>query len=189
MIKTDQILSVFRTTNKVKRRHSVKPSEIAVPAVFITCSILRNVAILTQCSFQFGIYEITSSVVRLKYCKMSFFFYIDSTAIIFLSIMCSIKAFHGRHLPSNYNEMKYIFLSMFTLSIQLALSFILRANFQHDGIVILIDSVLLQFASLSVLSITYGYRRYIILFQRHKNSTDVFRAKLFDRIYYDLSQK
>ena len=157
MIKTDQILSVFRTTNKVKRRHSVKPSEIAVPAVFITCSILRNVAILTQCSFQFGIYEITSSVVRLKYCKMSFFFYIDSTAIIFLSIMCSIKAFHGRHLPSNYNEMKYIFLSMFTLSIQLALSFILRANFQHDGIVILIDSVLLQFASLSVLSIAFNY--------------------------------
>ena len=189
MIKTDQILSVFRTTNKVKRRHFVKPSEIAVPGVFITCNILMNVAILTQCSFQFGVYEITSAVVRLKYCKMSFFFYIDSTAIIFLSIICSIKAFHGRHLPSNYNEMKYIFLSMFTLSIQLALSFMLHANFQHEGIVILTDSVLLQFASLSVLSITYGYRIYIILFQRHKNSTDVFRAKLFDRIYYDLSQK
>ena len=78
---------------------------------------------------------------------------------------------------------------MFTLSIQLALSLILHANFQHEGIVILIDFVLLQFASLSVLSITYGYRIYIILFQRHKNSTEVFRAKLFDRIDDDLSQK
>ena len=78
---------------------------------------------------------------------------------------------------------------MFTLSIQLELSRILHANFQHEEIVILIDSVLLQFASLSVLSITYGYRIYIILFQRHKNSTEVFRAKFFDRIYEDLSQK
>ena len=189
MIKTNQILSVFRSTNKVKRRHFVKPSEITVPGVFITCNILVNVTILTQSNFQFGIYEITSAAVRLKYCKMSFFFYIDSTAIIFLPIIHSIKAFHGRNLPSNYNEMKYIFLIMFTLSIQLALSLILHVNFQREGIVILIDSVLLQLANLSMLSITYGYRIYIILFQRHKNSTEVFRAKLFERIHDNLSQK
>ena len=184
MVKINQIISVFRATNKVKRRHFVKPSEIIVPGVFIACIILMNVGIMTQCSFQFGVYEITSAVWRLKYCKMSFFL-----ALICLSIICSIKAFHGRHLASNYNEMKYIFLSMFTLSIQLALSIILHANFQHEGIAILIDSVLLHFASLSVLSITYGYKINIVLFQRHKNSTDVFRAKLFDRIYDDLSQK
>ena len=127
--------------------------------------------------------------MRLKYCKMSSYFYIDSTAVIFLSIICSIKAFHGRHLPSNYNEMKYIFLSMFTLSMQLALSLILHANFQREGIVMLVDSILLQFSCLSLLSITYGYRVYIILFQRHKNTTAVFRAKLFERIHDDLSLK
>ena len=189
MIKTNQILSVFRATSKVKRKYIVKLSEIAVPIIFITCNILMNVAILTQSSFQFGIYEITSAFVRLKYCKMSSYFYIDSTAVIFLSIICSIKAFHGRHLPSNYNEMKYIFLSMFTLSVQLALSLILHANFQREGIVMLVDSILLQFSCLSVLSITYGYRVYIILFQRHKNTTAVFRAKLFERIHDDLSLK
>ena len=189
MIKTNQILSVFRATSKVKRKRFVKLSEIAVPSIFIICNILMNVAILTQSSFQFGIYEITSAFVRLKYCKMSSYFYIDSTAVIFLSIICSIKAFHGRHLPSNYNEMKYIFLSMFTLSMQLALSLILHANFQREGIVMLVDSILLQFSCLSVLSITYGYRVYIILFQRHKNTTAVFRAKLFERIHDDLSLK
>ena len=188
MIKTNQILSVFRATSKVKRKYIVKLSEIAVPIIFITCNILMNVAILTQSSFQFGIYEITSAFVRLKYCKMSSYFYIDSTAVIFLSIICSIKAFHGRHLPSNYNEMKYIFLSMFTLSVQLALSLILHANFQLEGVLILIDSILLQFAGVSVLSITYGYRIYII-FQRHKNATAVFRAKLFERVHDNLSQK
>ena len=189
MIKTNQILSVFRATNKVKRRHFVKLSDIVVSSIFITCNILMNVTILTQSSFQYGIYEITAAAVRLKYCKMSSFFYIDSTAVIFMSIICSIKAFHGRHLPSSYNEMKYIFLSMFTLSIRLALSLILHANFQREGIVILIDSIMLQFAGLSLLSITYGYRIYIILFQKRKNATAVFRAKLFDRIQDELSQK
>ena len=158
MIKTNQILSIFQATSKVKRRHFVKLSDIAVPNIFITCNILMNITILTQCSFQYGIYEITAAAMRLKYCKMSSFFYIDSIAIIFLSIICSIKAFHGRHIPSNYNDMKYIFLSMFKLPIQLALSLILHANFQRKGIVILIDSILLQFAGLSLLSITYGYK-------------------------------
>ena len=161
MIKTNQILSIFWATSKVKRKHFIKLGDIAVPSIFITCNVLMSVTILTQSSFQFGIYEIRSAVVRLHYCKMSIYFYIDSTAVIFLSIICSIKAFQGRHLPSNYNEMKYIFLSMFTLSIQLALSLILHTNFQREGIVILIDSILLQFAGLSVLSITYGYRIYI----------------------------
>ena len=73
MVKINQIISVFQATNKVKRRHFVKPSEIIVPGVFIACIILMNVGIMTQCSFQFGIYEITSAVLRLKFCKMSFF--------------------------------------------------------------------------------------------------------------------
>ena len=73
MIKINQILSVFRATSKVKRKHFVKLSEVAVPSTFITCNILMNVAILTQSSFKFGIYEIASAVVRLKYCKMSIF--------------------------------------------------------------------------------------------------------------------
>ena len=55
MVKINQIISVFQATNKVKRRHFVKPSEIIVPGVFIACIILMNVGIMTQCSFQFGI--------------------------------------------------------------------------------------------------------------------------------------
>ena len=110
------------------------------------------------------------------------FFYIDAIAIIFVSVICSIKAFSGRGLPSNYNEMTFIFLDSFTLTIQMLLSLILHANFQNEGIVIFVESLMIFFASVSVLTITYGYKVYIVLFRKNKNATAAFKSKSF-RLY------
>ena len=110
---------------------------------------------------------------------MTSFFYIDVITIIFVSVICSIKAFSGRRLPSNYNEMKFIFLGTFTLTILMLLSLILHANFQNEGIVIFVDSLMVFFASFSVLTITYGYKVYIVLFCKNKNTTAAFKTKLF----------
>ena len=59
------------------------------------------------------------------------------------------------------------------------LSLILHANFQNVGIVIFVDSLMVFFSSLSVLTITYGYKVYIILFCKAKNTTATFKCKLF----------
>ena len=59
------------------------------------------------------------------------------------------------------------------------LSLILHANFQNEGIVIFVDSLMVFFASFSVLSITYGYKVYIVLFCKNKNTTAAFKTKLF----------
>ena len=107
---------------------------------------------------------------------MTSFFYIAVITVIFVSVICSIKAFSGRRLPSNYNEMKFIFLGTFTLTIQMLLSLILQANFQNGGTVIL----MVFFPSFSVLTITYGYKVYIILFRKNKSTTAAFKSKLFD---------
>ena len=113
---------------------------------------------------------------------MTSFFYIDAVTVIFVSVICSIKAFSARRLPSNYNEMEFIFLGTFTLTIQMLLSLILHANFQNEGIVIFVDSLMVFFASFSVLTITYGYKVYIVLFHKNKNTTVAFKSKLF-RLY------
>ena len=59
------------------------------------------------------------------------------------------------------------------------LSLILHANFQNEGIVIFVDSLMVFFSSLSVLTITYGYKIYIILFCKDKNTTAAFKCKSF----------
>ena len=110
---------------------------------------------------------------------MTSFFYIDLVTIILVSGTCPLKAFSCRRLPSSYNEMKFIFLATFTLAIQMSASLILHANFQNEGIVIFVDSLMVFFASLSVLTTTYGYKVYIVLFRRNKNTTAAFKCKLF----------
>ena len=78
--------------------------------------------------------------------------------------------------------MKFIFLGTFTLTIQMLLSLVLHANFQNEGIVIFVDSLMVFSASFSVLTITYGYKVYNVLFRKNKNTTVAFKSKLF-RLY------
>ena len=181
-VKTNQLLTVFQSTKRIKRKHFVKASEVVVPGAFVVANTLLDIIHLVHSTFEFGIYEKKAEHLRLRYCQMTSFFYIDVITVIFFSVICSIKAFSGRRLPSNYNEMRFIFLGTFTLIIQMLLSLILHANFQNEGTVIFVDSLVVFFASFSVLTITYGYKVYIVLFCKNKNTTAAFKTKLF-RLY------
>ena len=178
-VKTNQLLTIFQSTKRIKRKYFVKASEVVVPGVFVVANTLLDIIHLVHSTFEFGIFEKKAEHLRLRYCQMTSFFYMDVITIIFVSVICSIKAFSGRRLPSNYNEMKFIFLATFTLTVQMLLSLILHASFQNEGIVIFVDSLMVFFASFSVLTIPYGYKVYIILFRRNQNTTIVFKSKLF----------
>ena len=140
---------------------------------------LLDIIYFVHSTFEFGIFEKKAEHLSLWYCQMTSFFYTEVITIIFVLVMCSIKAFSGRQLPSDYHEMKIIFLGTFTLAIQMLLSLILHANFQNEGIVIFVDSLMLFFASFSVLSITYGCKVYIVLFRKNNNTAAAFKNKLF----------
>ena len=178
-VKTNQLLTIFQSTKRIKRKHFVKPSEVVVPGVFVVANTLLDIIHLVYSTFEFGIFEKKEEHLRLRFCQTTSFFYIDVITITFISLICS---FSGRRLPSNYNEMKFIFLGTFTLTILMLLSLILHANFQNEGIVIFVDSLMVFFASFSVLTITYGYKVYIVLFCKNKNTTAAFKTKLF-RLY------
>ena len=181
-VKINQLLTIFQSTKRIRRKHFVKASEVVVPGAFIVANTLLDIIHLVHSTFEFGIFEKKAEYLRLRYCQMTSFFYIDAVTVIFVSVICSIKAFSGRRLPSNYNEMEFTFLGTFTLTMQMLLSLILHANFQNEGIVIFVDSLMVFFASFSVLTITYGYKVYIILFHKNKNTTVAFKSKLF-RLY------
>ena len=178
-VKANQLFTIFQSTKRIKPKYFVKASEFVVPGVFVVANALLDVIHLVYSTFEFGIFEEKAEHLRLRYCQMTSFFYIDVITIIFASVICSIKAFSGRQLPSNYNEMKFIFLGTFTLTIQMLLSLVLHANFQNEGIVIFVESLMIFFASFSVLTITYGYKVYIILFRKNKNTFAAFKNKLF----------
>ena len=148
LIKTNQLLTVFQSTKRIKRKYFAKASEVAVPGIFIAANALLNIIHLVNTTFKFGVFEKKTEHLRLKYCQMTSFFYIDLITVILVSITFSIKAFSGMRLPSSYNEMKFIFLATFTLTIHMSLSVILHANFQNKGIVIFVESLMVFFCQL-----------------------------------------
>ena len=110
LVKTNQLLTVFQSTKRIKRKYFAKANEVAVPGIFIAANTLLNIIHLVNITFKFGVFEKKTEHLRLKYCRMTSFFYIDSTTIILVSAASSIKAFSCRRLPSNYNEMKLLLL-------------------------------------------------------------------------------
>ena len=117
----------------------------------------------------------TDFLIKYKYCDTGTYFYLDLTSVIILSIVCSMQAFLARKLPANYNETYYIFLGMFTTANLLLLSIPLDASFNTDGQKIFVNSLVKYSANIALISIAYGYKIHIMLFQEHRNTKEAFQ--------------
>ena len=146
-------------------------------SIFITAvySALHHIS-------DYGILNGKESLIKYKYCNTASYFYVDVSLVIILSVICSIKAFLARKLPADYNETCYIFLAMFTSTIFLLLSVPLDASYRGDGQNIFVNSCMVFATNMSLISIAYGYKVHIMLFERHKNTKEAFQATRFTNI-------
>lgn len=179
IIKTNQLLSVFKSKTVLRRTVFLKLREMLIPGMFLTANSFLTLILFEEFNVIYGILKGKNGLVRYKYCNVSFQFYIDILSVISMSVICSIQAFRSRHLPANYNEAKYVTVAMFTSTIFLILSIPLDASLRSKGISILVDSYVIYCTNVAVLSITYGYKIFIILFQKEKNISKYFQEKTF----------
>ena len=179
IIKTNQLLSVFKSKTVLRRTVFLKLREMLIPGMFLTANSFLTLILFEEFNVTYGILKGKNGLVRYKYCNVSFQFYIDILSVISMSVICSIQAFRSRHLPANYNEAKYVTVAMFTSTIFLILSIPLDASLRSKGISILVDSYVIYCTNVAVLSITYGYKIFIILFQKEKNISKYFQEKTF----------
>ena len=179
IIKTNQLLSVFKSKTMLRRTVFLKLREMLIPGMFLTANSFLTLILFEEFNVTYGILKGKNDLVRYKYCNVSFQFYIDILSVISMSVICSIQAFRSRHLPANYNEAKYVTVAMFTSTIFLILSIPLDASLRSKGISILVDSYVIYCTNVAVLSITYGYKIFIILFQKEKNISKYFQEKTF----------
>ena len=179
IIKTNQLLSVFKSKTMLRRTVFLKLREMLIPGMFLTANSFLTLILFEEFNVTYGILKGKNGLVRYKYCNVSFQFYIDILSVISMSVICSIQAFRSRHLPANYNEAKYVTVAMFTSTIFLILSIPLDASLRSKGISILVDSYVIYCTNVAVLSITYGYKIFIILFQKEKNISKYFQEKTF----------
>ena len=179
IIKTNQLLTIFQSSVKIKKTVGLTLKEAAFPVVYNAASIFVDVIYLALYhNYEYGIYQTNGSLFIYNYCQMTSYFYIGTIFLIVLSIICSAQAFLARKLPANFNETYYIFLGMFTTTILLVLSIPLNGSFSHDGQKIFVNSIVIYFANMALISIAYGYKIHIILFQKHRNTKEAFQRSM-----------
>ena len=187
IIKTNQLLAIFKSMVKLKRTFFLKIKEIIFPTVYLIINIFITIMLHEYFHLTLKIQEVKDIFLREIYCDLSTNFYVDLALIMTLTLVCSIQAFLARSLPANYNEMKYIFLGMFTSSVLLCLSVPLHISYSTTGNQILVESVVVYVINIALLTIMYGYKIYIILFQKEKNTLKTFRERTANHMMKDVN--
>ena len=177
-VKTNQLLIIFRSNAKLNRSRFIKLKELSFQSIFLAINVFMSIILLTEMKSVHGILEIEVKLIRYKFCDTTFYVNIDILLVTTLSFICSIQSFLARRLPANFNETYYIFLGMFASVLLLVISFPLDVTFNKDGRKIFVNSCLIYFINIMLVSITYGYKIFIILFQKHKNTNEVFQKIL-----------
>ena len=185
--KTNQLLAIFKSMVKLKRTFFLKIKEIIFPTVYLIINIFITIMLHEYFHLTLKIQEVKDIFLKEIYCDLSTNFYVDLALIMTLTLVCSIQAFLARSLPANYNEMKYIFLGMFTSSVLLCLSIPLHISYSTTGNQILVESVVVYVINIALLTIMYGYKIYIILFQKEKNTLKTFRERTANHMMKDVN--
>ena len=186
LIKTEQLLTIFRSLIHVKRGAFVTWKEIFFPSIYLIINILITITIFIEYKFKYGILENKEELIRYQFCNMTIYDNIDLFLVMFLSLVCCIQSFLARKLPANFNETYYIFLGMFTTNILLLLSFPLAASFKRDGHRIFVNSFIVYSVNMSLVTIAYSYKVFIMLFQKEKNTKQAFlemRKQYIDNMF------
>ena len=179
IVKTNQLLKIFKSSAKIQRNIGSALKEASFPMVYICVNGFITVIYLTLYhKYEYGTYQAKDPLLKYNYCNMASYFYIDTNLVSILSMICSVQAFLARKLPSSFNETYYIFLGMFTTTILLVLSIPLNGSFDHDGQKIFVNTLVTYFANIALISIAYGYKIHIILFQKRRNTREAFQRSM-----------
>ena len=188
IVKINQLLTIFNSKVHFHKTKFVTFKEVVTTCTYVMTNIFFTV--YTQATKrEDAIYEDKNKMVKYRFCYHQSCLYLEIVTVMVLSIIAAVKAFVARKLPSNFNETRYIFLGMFTTNVLLLLMILLDASLNVDGGVVFADSLMIFIINVTVLTITYGYKIYILLFCKEKNQRENIQRKTFEMNKRNVAKK
>lgn len=181
IIKINQLLAIFNSQVHIHRTKLATFQEIVGPCTYVIFNLFITLYIQIA-KREDAVYVDKKQVVKYRFCYHQTSLYFEIVSVIALTMIAAIKAFVARKLPNNFNETSYIFLAMFTTSVLLFLMIPLDASWNSDGRVVFADSLIIFSINSITLTITYGYKIYILLFCKEKNRKECFQRQTFEMI-------
>lgn len=179
IVKTNQLLKIFKSSVKMRRSICSALKETFFPIAYICANgSITAIYLILYHKYEYGIYQAKDPLLKYNYnyCNMESYFYTNTSLVSILSMTCSVQAFLVQKLPSNFNETSYIFLGMFTATLLLVVSIPLNGSFYHDFQMIFVNSIVIYYANIALLSIACGYKIHILLFEKHRNTKKLSRS-------------
>ena len=175
LAKTCRIVLVFKTESRNQCRLLLKNKyEIALTLVLTFIE-------LTYCLLWVAINPPGVKTIRItqtkRYliCEFDKWWYGGShLLLVTLSLACTALAYKGRKLPKNFNEMKYIAMSMFTFNIIWVVFMVAQygASLEYDAKINCFATIT---SSMMILVLLFGPKIFLMLFRPHLNRKEEFQ--------------
>ena len=94
IVKTNQLLKIFKSSAKIKRSICSALKEASFSIVYMCANGFMTIIYLTvHRKYEYGIYQAKDPLLKRSYFNMTSYFYIDTSFVIILSMICSVQAF------------------------------------------------------------------------------------------------
>ena len=156
----------------------LKTTRWMIALVIVVCQvIIISLLVLAEVYVKGNIFTIEIDNVQIiEYISCNTYTF-DRIGLLFVNLLlslCMIQSYRARKLPANFNETKYIAVSVLCTKVFL-MSYLMAGDMGS-----LSETLLMGFANISMILIMYGYKLVIIVFYPNLNNATVLRRQLME---------
>ncbi|XP_066914937.1 metabotropic glutamate receptor 2-like [Clytia hemisphaerica] len=176
LVKAQKYLSIFNS-KRIRRKTSkdIQQTNFLIFSTISVCVLVQISLIIVLTYFNTNVYQIErddATITEYYRChlypyRQGLFVYIE-----LLLMLCLIQSYRARHLPTNFNETKFITVAVSTTQVFI-LSYLLSDEKETR---LLTAFTLLGIANLSMVLIMHGYKVFVLLFNLSKYKRRPLRA-------------
>lgn len=182
LTKITQMLDIFNMKMILTRWEVIQKKTTGFVIVVACVIVMIIITVILQEDTKTVIANQNSKIVEVYHeCFSNTNYVAHVVYVLFLQITCGVQSFRGRHIPSKYNEAIYLAFAMFLSTVFLLVMLILKVNIETYKGTIIVESIMITCANITILLSLYGYKIFILLFRPQENTVAVFRRSCIVR--------
>ena len=178
--KTQKLIYIFHSKVLFSRKEKIITTfiDIVIIAVIVLVQVLISITTLLYYPPKINAVLDKNNMSRSISCNTDFQLHIQLIYSVSICIMCALRSFRARTLPSCFSETRFISYSTFTFSLVILCTFPVYYTRQDVALRTAVNCITISCASLLMLLVTYGYKMFIIYLRPDKNTSSAFNTRL-----------
>ena len=173
-------MRIFQTNHKLTKSAIRHYKKVDLLLILICLSVFIVIAIIAHKTQGRDLNKKITDTNSINYhvvskCSNNYSLFPSLVYGLILQIICGIQSFHGRNVPSKYNDAKYISYAMFMSTILGLLLIFLKSSITSYRNSILLEAFIIIGTNFTILALLHGFRVVVIEFCKNQNTVEVFQ--------------